>query len=39
MKTYLEISISANQAQQELLIPTMMELGCEGFQETDSALI
>ena len=39
MKAYLEISISSNEAQRELLIPTMMELGCEGFQETDTALL
>ncbi len=39
MKTYLEISISATQQQRELLFPTMMELGCEGFEETDTHLI
>jgi ribosomal protein L11 methyltransferase len=39
MKTYLEISISANQEQREILIPTMVELGCEGFQETDFSLL
>ena len=39
MKTYLEISISASPVQQELLLPTMIELGCEGFQELDSALL
>jgi ribosomal protein L11 methyltransferase len=39
VKTYLEISISATTEQRELLIPTMVELGCEGFQETDSALL
>src|SRR5262245_49617862 len=39
MKSYLEISISSTEAQRELLIPTMIELGCEGFQETDSALL
>lgn len=36
---YLEISISANQVQQELLIPTMIELGCDGFQEMDNSLL
>jgi len=39
MKTYLEISISANEQQRELLIPTMRELGCDGFQETDTELL
>ncbi|HMD14108.1 MAG TPA: 50S ribosomal protein L11 methyltransferase [Bacteroidota bacterium] len=39
MKTYLEISISATEHQRELLLPTMTELGCEGFQETDTALL
>jgi len=39
MKTYLEISISGNQNQQELLIPTMIELGCDAFQQTDYKLL
>ena len=39
MKTYLEISITANEEQRQLLIPTMVELGCQGFQETDFALL
>jgi ribosomal protein L11 methyltransferase len=39
MKTYIEISISADESQRELLIPTMVELGCEGFQEIDHALL
>ncbi len=39
MKTYLEISISANKNQQELLIPTMTELGCHGFADTDTELL
>ena len=39
MKTFLEISISASQSQQELLIPTMVELGCQGFQEQESSLL
>ncbi len=38
-KTYLEIAITANERQQELLIATMTELGCQGFQETDSHLL
>ena len=38
-KTYLEISITANEHQQELLIPTMTELGCQGFQETETHLL
>lgn len=39
MKTYLEISISASKPQQELLIPTMTELGCHGFMDTDTELL
>jgi ribosomal protein L11 methyltransferase len=39
VKTYLEISISGNKSQQELLIPTMVELGCHGFIDTDTALL
>lgn len=39
MKSYLEISISSNETQRELLIPTMVEMGCEGFQETDTSLL
>ena len=39
MKVYLEITISANQDQRDLLIPTMVELGCQGFQETDNSLL
>lgn len=39
MKSYLEISISANEYQRELLIPTMVELGCTGFQETDDSIL
>ena len=39
MKTYLEISISASKPQQELLIPTMTELGCNGFIDTDTELL
>ena len=38
MKTYLEISIAADEDARQLLIPTMIRLGCSGFQETDSAL-
>lgn len=39
MKTYVEISISATESQRELLIPTMVELGCQGFEERDSGLL
>lgn len=38
MKIYLEISITADGDEQELIIPTMMELGCSRFQETGRAL-
>jgi ribosomal protein L11 methyltransferase len=39
MKTYLEVSISATEGQRELLLPTMIELGFQGFEETDTHLI
>jgi len=39
VKSYLEISITANETRRELLIPTMMELGAQGFMETDSELL
>ena len=39
MKSYLEISITANDTQRELLMPTMIELGAQGFMETDSELV
>jgi ribosomal protein L11 methyltransferase len=39
VKTYLEISISASKTQQELLIPTLIGLGCHGFLETDTELL
>jgi ribosomal protein L11 methyltransferase len=39
MKAYLQISISATEAQQEMLLPTIIELGCEGFEQIESALI
>jgi ribosomal protein L11 methyltransferase len=38
MKTYLEVSISATESQRELLLPTMMELGFQGFEETETHL-
>lgn len=39
MKAYLRISISATEAQQEMLLPTMIELGCQGFEQTETSLI
>ncbi|HTK81577.1 MAG TPA: 50S ribosomal protein L11 methyltransferase [Bacteroidota bacterium] len=39
MKSYLEVSVSSTEAQRELLIPTMIEIGCKGFQETDADLL
>jgi ribosomal protein L11 methyltransferase len=38
-KTYLEISIPADSARQELLIPFLLEIGCHGFLETESSLL
>ncbi len=37
-KTYLEISITGTATQQELLVPTLVELGCQGFLEEDTEL-
>jgi len=39
METYLEIAIGAPEHQREILVATMVELGCEGFQETESDLL
>ena len=39
MKTYLEVSISATESQRELLLPSLVELGFEGFQEMDTDLL
>jgi ribosomal protein L11 methyltransferase len=39
METYLEIAIGAPEQQREILIAAMVELGCEGFQETESELL
>jgi ribosomal protein L11 methyltransferase len=36
---YLEVSVSATEKQREFLIPTMIELGCCGFQETETELL
>jgi len=38
-RTYLEISIPADQANRELLIPRLVEIGCHGFLETESCLL
>lgn len=37
-RTFLEVSISSNERQRDLLVSTMIELGCLGFQDTDSHL-
>ncbi len=39
MKTYLEVSISSTPSQRELLIPTLNEIGSQGFLEEDDALL
>ena len=39
MKSFLEIAITSNEREQELLIPTMLELGCQGFEQTDHELL
>ena len=38
-KTFLEVAISSNERQRDLLVSTMIELGCLGFQDTDSHLL
>jgi ribosomal protein L11 methyltransferase len=39
VKTFLQISVSAGRTQAEALLPSLIELGCTGFQETDTHLI
>ena len=39
MKTFLRISVSGSRSQAESLLPSLIELGCLGFQETDTHLI
>jgi len=39
MKTYLEITIPVGEKQRELLLPSLIEFGCEAFQDTDRALL
>lgn len=39
MRTFLQVSVSGSRTQTEALLPTMVELGCIGFQETDTHLI
>src|SRR5437879_1230094 len=38
MKTYLEITIPADESERDLLIAPMADLGCKGFLETDYSL-
>lgn len=37
-KLFLEVSVSASTSQQELLLPTLIELGSQGFLENDNEL-
>lgn len=39
MKKFLEVSVSGSADQRELLIPSMVEMGCAGFEETPTHLI
>jgi ribosomal protein L11 methyltransferase len=39
VRTFLQISVSAVKSQAEALLPSLIELGCTGFQETDTHLI
>jgi ribosomal protein L11 methyltransferase len=39
LKTFLEVSVSASGDQREMLLPTMIEYGCAGVEETDTHLI
>lgn len=39
MRAFVEISVGASDAQRELLIPTMVELGAQGFMELETDLL
>jgi len=39
VKTFLQISVSGSRTQAEALLPSLIELGCAGFQETDTHFI
>src|ERR1051326_7717447 len=39
MKTYLEITIPVGEKQREILLPSLIEFGCEAFQDTEAALL
>jgi ribosomal protein L11 methyltransferase len=39
VKTFLRISVSGSKTQAEALLPSLIELGCVGFEETDTHLI
>lgn len=38
VKKYLEVSVSGSREQREILLPTMIELGSNGFEETETHL-
>ncbi len=39
MKTFLQIAVSGSKSQTEALLPSLIELGCVGFEETDTHLV
>jgi ribosomal protein L11 methyltransferase len=39
VKTFLRISVSGSRTQAEALLPSLVELGCVGFEETDTHLV
>ncbi len=39
MRVFLEVSISATPPEWEILIPSLLDLGCEGFEETEHSLL
>lgn len=39
MKVFLRVSVSGTKEQQEILIQSLTELGCRGFEETDTHLV
>lgn len=39
MKIFLQVSVSGTKEQQDLLLPSMLELGCRGFEETGTRLV
>ncbi len=39
MRIFLEVEIAATEFEREILLPDLVELGCEGFQDTETYLL